>query len=203
MADNGVSTNKNVVLAKPLSVVGGVFVGPTSSVPTDADTELPSTFKTVGFLTTDAVTRTIDREIENIYAWGGYLLAASVSESSCSVEFQCAEYLNEEAQRLLYGTDNVTVSGTGTEDDPKTMTIHGKIGELPNHSCVVIEVRSENAVGRIVYPDFQVTEYEDVALTETEPTVVPVKGLAFVDSTGAAFHEYWIKTPDADAGAGE
>lgn len=198
MADNGMSTNKNVVLAKPLSVVGGVFVGPTTEVPTDGTTALPESFKTVGFLTTDAVTRTIEREIENIYAWGGYLLAASVSESSCSVEFQCAEYLNDEAQALLYGRDNVVVTGSGTKDDPKVMTISGKIGELPEHSCVVIEVRAENATGRIVYPDFQVTEYEDVALTETEPTVVPVKGLAFVDDSGAAFHEYWVRTDGTD-----
>lgn len=192
MANNGSASVKNVVMAKPLSVVGGVFVAPSgTTLPTDATTALPEDYKTVGYITSDAVTRTVDRSVDNIYAWGGYLISATLTESSCSVSFQCAEYLNEQAQKLLYGEDNVTVTAAANGAARK-MEISGKVNELPPECVVVIDVRGEDSVGRIVYPHFKVTELEDVQLSESEPTVVPITGMALTDgTTGEAFHEYW------------
>lgn len=196
MAGNGSASAKNVVLAKPLSVVGGVFVAPAgTSLPTDASTALASTYKTLGYITSDAVTRTVDRSVDNVYAWGGYLIAATLNEASCTVSFNCAEYLNEQAQALLYGEDNVTVTAAVTTEGseaPRKMTISGKINDLPTECVLVIDVRGEDSVGRIIYPHFKVTELEDVQLAETEPTVVPIKGVAITDgTTGEAFIEYW------------
>lgn len=190
MANNGNASSKNVVLAKPLSVVGGVFVAPAgTALPSDASTELGEAFKTLGFITSDAVTRTVDRSVEKVYAWGGYLIASTLNEVSCEVSFNCAEYLNEQAQKLLYGSSNVSVT-----DDAGTrkMTITGKLTELPEEVVLVIDVKGQGAQGRIIYPHFLVTELEDVQLAETEPTVVPVKGVAITDGTlGAEFIEYW------------
>lgn len=195
------SDRKKVVLSKPLSVVGGVFVAPqgafadVKAVPEAA----PEGAETLGFITSDAVTRTVDKSVENIYAWGGYLIAVALSEVSTEVSFNCAEYLNAPAQRLLYGTNNVTVvEGTpGTEETPATpdtMSISGKLSELPEHVSVMILVKSETAHGCIIYDDFQCTELEDVQLMESEPTVVPIKGVAFANDNGESFREYWSST---------
>lgn len=194
MAGNGTASTKNVLMAKPLSVVGGVFVAPAgTTLPTDASTALADDFQTVGYITSDAVTRTVDRSIENIYAWGGYQIAASLTEASTTVSFSCAEYLNAQAQELLYGASNVTVTPAvaGDNGSPRKMTIVGKMNELPPEVVLVIDLKGDGITGRIVYPHFKVTELEDVQLSESEPTVVPITGMALADgTTGANFYEY-------------
>lgn len=194
------SDRKKVVLAKPLSVVGGVFVaeqGAFASV-TSVPESAPDGAETLGFITSDAVTRTVDKSVENIYAWGGYLIAVALSEVSTEVSFNCAEYLNAPAQRLLYGTSNVTV-----DEQTGTMHISGKMSELPEHVSVMVLVKAENAEGCIIYDDFQCTELEDVQLMESEPTVVPVTGVAYANAAGESFREYWKSDALKVAGAGE
>lgn len=189
----GTADNSNIVLAKPLSVVGGVFVAPKgTTLPTDAKATLDSAFKTVGYITSDAVTRTIDRSVDNIYAWGGYLVATAVSESSMQVSFSCMEYLNATAQKLLYGEANVTETAATTEHGTQ-LSIQIDPGAVADHCVLVIDVKGETSVGRIIYPDFQVTEVDDVQLMENEATTVPVTGVAFSDSNGKASYEYWEK----------
>lgn len=191
------SDRKKVVLAKPLSVVGGVFVaekGAFASV-TSVPEAAPEGAETLGFITSDAVTRTVDRSAENVYAWGGYLLAVAISEVAVNVTFNCAEYLNQPAQELLYGSANVTV-----DDSTGLMSISGKLSTLPDHVSIMVLVKSENANGCIIYDDFQCVEFEDVQLMETEPTVVPINGVAYANESGENFREYW-KSDTLKAGA--
>lgn len=189
----GTSDTRNVVVAKPISVVGGVFVCTRENAAKIkdhiSDIRTNNDLTSLGYITEDAVKRSIERDTEDIQAWGGDTLVTTRKGASATLEFSVAEYLNVAAQRLLYGEANVKVE----DGPPVTVTILGKLNEIPPHTGLVIVVNSDNAVGTIVYPDFQAQVSGDFELKDDALNVVPLTGSLFPNTDGEFFREYWEK----------
>lgn len=177
----------NVVIAKPKDLVGGIYVAPPgTTIPTKYSTTLPAAFKPLGYLTEDGVSRKIENKTDSVKAWGGTKVASTREGAESTVAFQAYEYLNPNVQELVYGHANITYTASSGE-----LNIKGDPDAVPPHCIMVIDVLTETAQGRIVYPDFQVSSLSDVKLTSKEPTALELTGDIFKDASGNAFYEYW------------
>lgn len=185
-----VNTASNAVVGKP-KVTGGLWVAPKgTALPTNETTALAVTYQTVGYATEDGVTRTESRDSEVIKAWGGNTIVVAQTGVEATLQAGLAEYLNPLTQKLIYGDANVT-STPATSSAGNKLAIVGKLGSPAPHKVWVIEMFSGDAIGRLVFPDVQVTETDDVVYSDSELAARGVTATLFADSTGSYFYEYW------------
>ena len=75
-------TATNVTAGKP-KTAGAVFCAPVgTTLPTDAVTALANTFKDLGFVSEDGVTRSISKSTTNIKEWGGGVVLITQDEKT-------------------------------------------------------------------------------------------------------------------------
>lgn len=185
-----VNTASNAVVGKP-KVTGGLWVASKgSALPTNESTALNAAFETVGYATEDGVTRTESRDTETIKAWGGDTIVVAQTGVEATLQVGLAEYLNPLTQALIYGDANVT-STPATSSAGNKLTIVGKLGAPAPRKVWVVEMFSGDAIGRLVFPDVQVTETDDVVYSDSELAARGVTATLFPDATGAYFYEYW------------
>ena len=101
-------TATNVTAGKP-KTSGAVFTAPVgTTAPTNATTALGNTFKDLGFVSTDGVTRGTSKSTTNIKEWGGGTVLIAEDEKTVTVKLKLIEYLNPDVQSFVHGEDNVT-----------------------------------------------------------------------------------------------
>jgi len=178
----------NVVVGKPL-VTGGISVAPLGTVlPTDATTALDVAYVPVGYVTDNGVTKSEKRNTGTIAAWGGDTIAATKKGMDVTVKLAMAEFLNKAVQGLIYGDANV-VATAATSTKGNLLKVTGTSAPTPR-KVWVIEVFSDDAKVRVVFPNAKVmdvgdTTFKDDAIAAAEATIQ-----AFPDSTGAYFYTY-------------
>lgn len=168
----------NVLSGKP-KVTGGIFRAPLgTTMPTNATDPLDAAFQPIGYVGEDGVTETIDRSVNKIKAWGGDIVKVVQTETSTTYEFAAIEAANVDSLEMVYGADNVDVSGD---------TIEVKVtGEQLEHACYVLEMKDGPADIRIAIADGQVTETGETVYNDEDVIGHPVTVEAFTDpSTGA------------------
>lgn len=179
----------NAVVGKP-SVAGGIFVAPLgSTLPTDESTALDAAFKTVGYLTDAGFSRGRGFNNTTKKAWGGDPLAIINSGTDRTAKFGFAEYLNAQVAKLIYGDAQVTETPATTTDGRKLAIVDKEI-TLP-HMIWVIQMFSGPAVGRLVYPDAQITGVDDIVYKDEDIAAYPITLTQFADATGGFMYEYW------------
>lgn len=179
---------KNALVGKPL-VTGGTLVAPIgTALPTDETTALNAAFNAVGYLTDDGVTRSESRDSDTKYAWGGDTLAVLQKTYGVEVKFSLAEYLNPLTQSLIYGTANVTTTAA-TSTVGQKMKVIGTSTPCP-HMEWVIEILQGTKRLRVVFPDAQITDTDDVSYTDDDLAARGVTLTLFPDASGAYFYEY-------------
>lgn len=185
MANNA----NNAIAAKP-KVAGGLWVAPLgTALPTNETTALNAAFKHVGYVTEDGVTRTEERNAENLLAWGGDTILVAQTGVEAALETTLAEFLSPEAAKVLYGSAQVsTTAATGSAG--AKMTVTGKLGTPAPQMSWILEMFSGTATVRVVFPKVQVTEFEDVTFKDDELAGRGVTATLFPDSSGNYFYEY-------------
>jgi hypothetical protein len=178
----------NVVNAKPL-VTGGVLVAPVgSTLPTDEAAALNAAFKAVGYATDDGVTRGDKIDSDTKYAWGGDTLAVLFKSRTFTAKLGLAEYLNPVTQQVIYGTSAVSVTAATSSAGAK-MAIAGS-AVPPPHNAWAIEIVSGVAKVRIIFPDAQITDLDDVSYKDDDISARGITLTLFPDSSGNYFYEY-------------
>lgn len=182
MANNA---NK-VFVGKPL-VTGGIFAAPVgTTLPTDATTALDAAFESVGYVTDDGLTKTVNRDSDTIFAWGGDTIALIQKSFSADFKFKMAEYLSAVPQTLLYGEDNVTAS-TATNTDTVAVAV---TSAAPPHNTWIVEMKQGNGRVRLVIPDAVISDTGDVVYKDDDVASLDVTVTAFADATAHFFYEY-------------
>ena len=184
----------NVVIAKPKDIVGGIYVAPIgSTIPRTYSSTLSSDYKPLGYITEDGPSRSSENKTDPVKAWGGTKIASTREGAEATVSFNAYEYLNPNVQELIYGHDNITYDAATGE-----LSINGDMDAIPPHATIVIDILTETAEGRIVYPDWQAKEVGEIKLSSKEPTQVEFKGDLFKGADGKHFHEYWKNSAASD-----
>lgn len=177
--------NKNVLVGIP-DVSGGLWVSDlvsdTSALPT-AETELATAgFTAVGFISEDGITEANERDTDKVKAWGGDTVRILQNEHTITYSFTFLEMGNPEVLKLLFGEDNIVVSG-----DTTTIKKNAKVLE---HKTFVIEVLDGDKKIRLVVPDGQITETGERQFSHNAVLQVEVTIEAFSDADGNKGYEY-------------
>lgn len=177
-----------VAVGKP-KATGGIYAGPSGSIlPVDVSTALDAALKNVGYISSDGVVQTIDTDSSDIVAWGGDTVRKIQTTHDVTYKYTMIE-TNEVSQKQYYGDDNVTTTAATTTSGTLT-EIHINAEELPRGPRV-IELKDGVRTGRIVLPDAQVTERDDVSYVDEDAISYPVTVTAYPDQDGVKAYIYW------------
>lgn len=150
-------TASNVTAAKPIKKTGAVFRAPAgTTLPVDASTALSTAYVPLGYVAEDGVTNSDTLSTSVIKAWGGDVVLTTVDEKSDAFKFTLIEALNPEVLKVVHGQSNVT----GTLE--KGIQVDAGSDELERGVWVIDMAMKNNVVKRIVIPDAEVTNKEDV-----------------------------------------
>lgn len=168
---------KNVTTGKP-KVGGAIHRAPLgSTLPTDASTALDAAFKSLGYVSEDGVTNSNSPESDNIKAWGGDTVLAMQTSKEDTFSFKLIESMNADVLKAVYGTENVTVTGTDIE-------IKANAKEQEEASWVIDMVLKGGKVQRIVIPNAKITSVADVTYKDDEAIGYDVTITAVPDADG-------------------
>jgi hypothetical protein len=165
----------DVLVASPKSGGGGILTAPAgTAIPTDIDGSV-SAFTGVGLIGEDGVTMTINRDTEDVFAWGGDKVRVIQTSHSVQLQIPFLE-TNEEVLAIVFGVDNVDTTGT-------TTTVHVKGSILP-HFALVVDAEDGDKLVRIAAADAQVIEQDDIVFVHSAPTIYTVTIELFEDDNG-------------------
>lgn len=168
---------------KPKSVSGAVYIAPKgSTLPTDASTALDAAFKSVGYISDDGLTNAMGLSSEEKKAWGGLVVMSTITEVTDEFKFTMISPQNEEALKLVFGDDNVTVSSG-------KLTIK-KNGKEPVEHAFVFEMIVCGKAKRIVVPQGKLKETGDVTYNDADEVGYEVTIAALADSSDNTHYEY-------------
>lgn len=166
---------------------GAIWVAPkNTTLPTDASTTLPATWKLLGF-TSDAGVQISESSSNNaIRAWEGrvevFTVRTEYTESISFMPIQC----NAEVARLMWGSDMVV-----TSSGKITAKHHGKSMEPV---CVVVETVPRDGIVKRYTGTFQLVERGEQTLDGTQVDGRTLTFNAIADSAGVTMYEYTSTT---------
>ena len=176
------NTVSNVAAGKP-AVGGAVWRAPAgTTLPTDATTALSNDFKCLGYISDDGVTNSNSPESDNIKAWGGDTVLTLQTEKPDTFAFTMIESLNTEVLKAVYGSANVTGSGSN-------VTIRANSTE-PEEGVWVIMTKLKDVTRRIVIPKGKVTEIGEITYKDDQAVGYNITLTALPGSDGDTHKEY-------------
>lgn len=182
----------NVSVGKP-AVSGQVFrAAKGTALPNDATTTLPSTFKSLGYISEDGVTDTINRNSTDFKEWGGSVVSSAQDEYSEEFKMKFIEVMNIEVLKTVFGDSNV--SGTLSTG----ITVRKNATELSEAVYVIETIMQNGAFKRVVIPRGKLGALGDINYKANELLGFEATIKALADDSGQSSYEY-IKTPSAQS----
>lgn len=172
--------------------IGAIYRAPAgTALPTDTSTALPNAFKELGYVSSDAVKRTISKSYSSTNAWGGDEVKKTRTEHSVGFTFALLEVLNEETQKAKWGEAAVTATAA-TSSAGKKITVSYKGADTPR-GVWVIDMDDEGRLHRMVFPDAQdTTESFEQEFSDEGVVELPFEMTAYRDpSTSEYFIDYY------------
>lgn len=164
----------NIAIVRPV-VNGAAWCAPSSAaVPTGASAALTG-FTSLGWLTEDGITMTINKETTDLKGFGGDTALTIQTSHDVEFKFKPMEW-NETVAKEMFGDANVTT-------DAAKVTVNGD--DLPTRRYIFDMRGRGNQLIRVVVPNCKVTSIGDLPFKHNEPMAAEFTLKAFPDSTGA------------------
>ena len=182
--------SSNVSNAKPKGengrYAGGLYFAPSGTeVPTDASTKLTDTYTSAGYLSDDGIKNKRDRKTEDVVAFGGDTVLSVTTSLTETFELGLLE-TTKDTLAIVYGDDNVTADGDN-------ITVKHNAKDTPRKAYVFELALTGDRVKRIVVPDGQVSDVDDVEYKDGEAITYSPTITAFPDDKGNTAYEYIAK----------
>ena len=196
MADK--RNRQNVVVGAPeVSAEGAALIGEpindASDIPSDATTTLPVTLnlEAAGFIGEDGITKTVDRETENIPDWNGDDVKVLQTSHSVTLQLQFLEAANGAVLKTVHGDQNVTLGDNGA------ITVKENAAETPEKSFI-FEINGGGRRVRVVAPVAKVTEQGDTVFSRSDVIRYDVTITCFPDSAGNKLYIFYGPLSDEE-----
>lgn len=179
----------NVSVGKP-KVGGAIAIAPLgTTLPTDATTDLGSSFKSLGYISDAGLVNSNSPSSDKVKAWGGDTVLNLQTEKPDDFKFTMIEVLNLEVLKLVYGDDNVT----GTIDTG--IQIKANADDAQEHVIVVDMVMRGGILKRVVLPQAKITAVEDITYADNAAVGYGTTVSAMPDASGNTHYEYIQASP--------
>lgn len=176
-----------VTAAKP-RVAGVIYIAPKgTTLPTDADTALGSSFTSLGYLSEDGFSNNYEISSEDIREMGGNIVLTVQTEVSDTFTFKLISALDVNVQKAVYGENNVS----GTLSSGMTVKVDGS---EPDENVWILEtIMRDNALKRIVIPDGKISSIGEIAYRRNEAVGYEITLTALLDATAGFNHQEYTK----------
>lgn len=180
---------ENVTAGKP-KIGGAIFVAPVgTTLPDSTSSALNSTFKNLGYISTDGVTNSNSMASNNVKAWGGNTVLNTQTDKPDDFKFKLLEVLNVDVLKTVYGANNVTEDSVSGE-----IEITANAEELTEMSWVIDMVLRNGTKKRVVIPSAKVSAIADIVYKDDDAVAYDTTISAVPDEDGNTHYEY-IKKP--------
>lgn len=174
----------NVSVGKP-KIGGSIYTAPLGTeLPTDANSDLSSAWKQMGYASEDGVVNNNSPESTNIKAWGGDTVLTVLSSRDDTYKYTLIEVLNVDVLKFVYGSSNVS----GDLDSGIHITANNKDSEI---CSIVIDMElTQGVLKRVVIPKGKVSEVGEISYTDEDAVGYETTVACLPDSDGNTHHEY-------------
>jgi len=182
------ANNVTQVIAPSPRVTGSVLYAATGTpLPTSSYATLNSTFEDLGYTDENGLKQKEDRPQQEIFVWGGDLIASLQQHYSRTMTFKSLQFLDSNVLAAGYGNQNITVT-------PPTSSQGTEVAALMNSKRLdvlswvfdgyYLTAAGVDALVRIVIPIGQIVQVGDVDLTNKALTALELTVKAFPDANG-------------------
>lgn len=181
----------NASTGKP-NTSGAIFRAVRTSnlvIPTTASATLSADYKCLGYVSEDGLTNNIEKEFEDIKAWGGDTVYTVESKQDDKFQFTLLEVLNEDVLKAVFVDSNVTVTAA-TSSAPKSVTVNVNSTQTPECVWVIDMVMRGNNPKRIVIPYGKVVTIGEITYKDDEAVGYDITLAATPDTNGNTHYEY-------------
>lgn len=177
------NTATNVTVGKP--AVGGAIYWAAlgTQLPTSATAALTN-FTCLGYVSEDGVTNNNSPESDTVKAWGGDTVLSLQTDRPDTFAMTLLESMNQDVLKVVYGSTNVTVDGSGN------ITVKATAGDMPSGSWVIDMVLKGSRAKRIVIPNGTISELGEIVYKDDEAVAYPITITDVPDSHGVYHYEY-------------
>ena len=167
-----------------VGVTGAVYKAPTgTALPTSVSAALNAAFRDVGYISEDGVTTSTPTDTNDIRAWqNGDIVRRVQTSHDFTIAFTMIE-TNAEVLEMYYG--NFTAGPGGASGVVEVRSEQGWRGEI------VLHVVDDDQLIRVVVPDGQITERDDVAYVNGDAIAYGVTITCYPDVTGVKAYIYF------------
>lgn len=169
----------NIQIVRPV-VNGAAWVGEmTATTPQSASAALTG-FNSLGWLTEDGITMTVNRDTEDLKGFGGDTALTIQTSHDVEFTFKPMEW-NETVAKEMFGADNV-------DDDVEGVRVKGDT--LPGRKYVFDMQGRNSQLIRVVVPNCQVTSLGELPFKHNEPMASEFTLKALPDASGVKVYIY-------------
>lgn len=178
------NTATNVSTGKP-SKSGAIFFAPLgTTLPTSADDTKDAAFVALGYVSEDGLENDNSPESDQVKAWGGDTVLNLQTDRPDSFHFTLLEVLNSDVLKAVYGSENVTIDGSGN------ITVKATADELSSGSWVIDMIMRGGRKKRIVIPNGTISELGTITYKDDEAVGYELTITDVPDATGVYHYEY-------------
>jgi hypothetical protein len=176
-----------VLIGAPDQVgTGAILSAPLgTALPADARTAIHEDFTGSGYVSQDGISLTPEYSTNDIVDWSGSVVRRLLESFNGTIAWSHIQW-DVDSLRNAFGDENVTVT-------PATAT-HGeqiavRIGShLPEAKSWVFKMKDGNSLIRIVVPNGQVTNVDEMVFNKQNPIPLPVSLACYPDANGESIY---------------
>lgn len=151
-----------------LQTAGGLYVAPAGTMlPTDVDEPLDPLFKSLGYVSSDGVTISIDGSTTPIEVWSGERIGSLRDAFAIEYSMSLYQVLSPHVNAVIFGDGSVSTS-PATIDQGNRMKV-AISSRMPAMASLVLDAFFEDKAIRQVAELVQMSDIDDITLVHNEP----------------------------------
>jgi hypothetical protein len=183
------ANDKTKVVAGRPNPAGALYLGTTgTAIPTDETTAINALLLSAGYLHKDGAKIKNLREVTQEQAWGGDTVLITETKTGQEITFTLIETLGDLANKVAYGSTNVTKTAATISTGTKVATTIG--GPNDDHWAGVIDLKNGVKKVRYTWTDAQVTDVAEITFKDDSSIGYQITMSVLKDSAGFYIYRY-------------